>query len=356
MKILLLTKYSRKGASSRLRSFQYVTYIEANGFEITIQSLFDDGYLSSVYNRGKRSATTIARLYSQRLVVLLSIFKYDLIWIEKEIFPFLPAFAERLLLLLGKAYIVDYDDAVFHNYDLSRFPVVRQLLGRKIDKVMAYANMVVCGNNYIAERASQAGAKHIEILPTVVDTLRYMPRVARENQCPVIGWIGSPSTQKYVQDMLPVLQRVCRNGRARLVLVGAQPELVSGLHDVPVEFVAWKEETESEKIACFDIGIMPLPNGPWERGKCGYKLIQYMACGLPVVASPVGVNRQIVEHGVNGFLADTPEEWESALMTLVNNPGSCLRMGQAGRQRVEERYSLQATSSRLLDLINFAVR
>ena len=121
----------------------------------------------------------------------------------------------------------------------------------------------------------------------------------------------------------------------------------STLPAVPTEHVPWTEAAEVAAIAEFDVGIMPLADEPWERGKCGYKLIQYMACGLPVVASPVGVNRQIVEHGVNGFLAETPTQWDEALRTLLADPALRQRMGQAGRQKVERQFSLQVTGPKV---------
>ena len=340
MKILLLSKYSRKGASTRLRSLQYLPFLEAEGFQITVSSLFDDQYLNQLYQHGKRASFRTVMLYIRRLFALLSVFRYDLIWIEKEIFPYLPAFAERILRLLGKRYVVDYDDAIFHNYDLSGHSGLRRVLGGKIDVVMRFSSCVVAGNDYLAIRARKAGAVRVELVPTVVDATRYNSKESQLPVHPVIGWIGSPSTQRYVVDIARALTSTCQKHKARLLLVGASSDITTEFPGIDVQVVPWSEESEAEFIAQMDVGIMPLPDGPWEKGKCGYKLIQYMACGIPVVASPVGVNVDILGASQCGFLAANTAEWKVALDKLLESPEQRLQLGRAGRQAVENRYSL----------------
>ena len=296
MKVLLLTKYPRMGASSRLRSLQYLPALADEGVEVTVSSLFDEPYLKSLYEGGRRPRRHAVLLYVRRLLVLFSGLRYDLVWMEKELFPYFPAIFERLLSLIGIKYVVDYDDAIFHNYDMSRSGLIRKVLGRKVDTVMAHSACVIAGNEYLASRATQAGASRVEIIPTVVDHTRYRLSHSKEAGNLVIGWIGSPSTQRYVVDIKDALQAVCGKLDARLMLVGATGEIVKQLNGLPVEVIPWSEDTEVENIAKMDVGIMPLVDGPWERGKCGYKLIQYMASGVPVVASPVGVNVDIVNR------------------------------------------------------------
>jgi len=288
----------------------------------------------------------IAWLYIRRFVSLFEFYKYDLIWIEKEIFPYFPAFAERVLFLCGKRYVVDYDDAIFHNYDLSDNLLVRKFLGRKIDSVMRDSSCVIAGNSYLASRAREAGASCVELIPTVVDHDRYIPRqYCNVSEDLVVGWIGSPSTQKYVVGIREALiQVVIKHKNARLILVGATKEIVSEFSGINVEAVPWSEETEAELISKMDVGIMPLPDGPWEKGKCGYKLIQYMACAVPVVASPVGVNTEIINSSNSGFLASSVHDWEAAIVHLLESPELRNLMGSAGRKAVEENYSLQVQS------------
>jgi len=215
--------------------------------------------------------------------------------------------------------------------------------------VMLHAEVVIAGNAYLAAYAHDAGAKRVEIIPTVIDLKRY-PVVSTEKRDKVItiGWIGSPSTAKYLQEITPALVEVCAEGKAKVRLIG------SGLVDLPdvdAEVLTWNEDTEADLMHSFDIGIMPLPDEPWARGKCGFKLIQYMACGLPVIASPVGVNCEIVEHGVNGFLASTKNEWIQALLMLRGNSELRWTMGAAGRRKVEEQYCLQVTAPKLVSLL-----
>ena len=341
MKILLLSKYSRKGASTRLRSLQYLPYLESKGFQVTVSSLFDDQYLDQLYRHGKRAPLRMMMFYLRRLFVLLSAFKYDLIWVEKEIFPYMPALAERVLHWLGKRYVVDYDDAIFHNYDLSGNPVLRRVLGCKIDVVMRYSSCVVAGNDYLASRAKAAGAVRVEQVPTVVDATRYNSKESSLAVSPVIGWIGSPSTQRYVADIAQTLTSLCQKYDARLLLIGASADIVREFQGLNVEVEPWSEASEVELIARMDIGIMPLPDGPWEKGKCGYKLIQYMACGIPVIASPVGVNFDIVGMSQCGLLADNVAEWETTLAQLLESSALRQQLGRAGRQAVEDKYSLQ---------------
>jgi len=352
-RILLLSRYSRLGASSRIRSYQYLPYLEVHGFRVTVAPLFDDNYLKSLY-AGKGSALgSILGGYFRRVCYLINIRRYDLIWIEKELFPFLPAWGEVLVSYMSIPYVVDYDDAIFHRYDLHPNKMVRFLLGRKIDQVMQRAALVIVGNSYLAERARQAGAKRVELLPSVVDLSRYPLTPQSRNPIFTIGWIGSPVTASYLNTVRPALAEVCKGGKGRVVLVGAGP---IDLHNVPVEIRPWSEETEVADIHSFDVGIMPLPDEPWERGKCGYKLIQYMACGKPVVASPVGVNNQIVEDGINGFRASTTAEWIRALSALRDDPSLRERMGIAGRKKVEMQYCIQVTAPRLASLLRSVAR
>jgi glycosyltransferase involved in cell wall biosynthesis len=352
LKVILFSRYSRLGPSTRLRSLQYLDELERRGIDVEVQALFPDSYLEDLYGDKPQAAKYTAwRHYGRRVKALMRRRDHDLAWVEGELFPYLPYGLEAMLSRHARPYVVDYDDALFHKYDLSPSPVVRRVLGCKIDRVMASSACVIAGNPYLAARAERAKAGRVEIIPTVVDEQRY-PTVAHEGRAqPVIGWIGSPATEHYALDIRDVLLEVCAGGAARLVLVGARPETAARFEGVAVEVLPWSEETEAALIADMDIGIMPLRDGPWERGKCGYKIIQYMACGLPVVASPVGVNADIVRHGENGFLAADDEDWRRALRQLIASPDLRARQGGAGRRRVEAHYSLAAQAPRLADVL-----
>lgn len=352
MKVLALTRYGALGASSRVRFYQYLTFLEENGLRVEIASLFDDNYLRRLYAGSAPDWAAVAKAYLKRIGDLWRSRKYDLVWLEYEALPWLPAWLELALGLGRQPYVVDYDDAIFHRYDLHRSCLVRAMLGRKIDRIMAESRVVFAGNHYLADRARFAGAKRVELLPTVVDSARYQPRYESHSEVFTIGWIGSPSTRRYLDSALGAVSRLQKMGvPIRLIVVGGK---MPALGELPIVNVDWTETGEVEMIQTFDVGLMPLPDNPWERGKCGYKLIQYMACGKPVVASPVGVNRTIVETGVNGFLAESEEEWVDCLLSLYENEELRIEMGKAGRAKAEGEFSVAVTAPKLLSFLREA--
>ncbi len=349
MKVLALPRYDPAGASSRYRLYQFLPRLRAAGLEVDDAPLVDHRYIDQLYRGRRASPTGLARAALARIGRVLAARAYDLVWIEKELLPFVPGWLEWLLQRSGVPVVVDYDDATFHRYDQHPSAAVRALLGRKIGRVMASASLVTAGNSYLAEHARAAGARTVEVLPTVIDLERY-PRAAPATRDPlVVGWIGSPSTQKYLRHVAPALARFCRERGARVHAIGADKGFT--LEGVPLEVVPWTEAGELEALRALDIGIMPLHDSPWERGKCGFKLIQYMACSLPVIASGVGANRDIVTHGETGFLAESEAEWLTALTALADSAETRRRMGGAGRARVESSYSVQAIAPRLIDLL-----
>ncbi len=310
--------------------------------------------MSVRYLTGRYGFRAVLHSFASRILSLTRSKQFDLIWIEKEALPWWPQWFESTL-LDGTPYVLDFDDAVFHNYDQHRLGLVRHLYGQRLDKLMARAALVVGGNDYLASRAQRAGAPRVEVLPTVIDLVRYFgchtAKHATDSLARII-WIGSPSTARYLELLREPLQSLSLRVPFVLRLIGADVDLPG----VKVECVQWTQATEVASIAEGTVGVMPLLDSAWERGKCGYKLIQYMACGLPVVASPVGVNTEIVEDGANGFLAATAEDWASALERLLTDSELCTRMGREGRQRVESRYCLQVTGPRMVELLKHAAK
>lgn len=353
MRVLMLNKYGRLGASSRLRSLQYLPRLEDAGIKTAVHSLLSDDQLQGRYSSGKYAFSQLLLAYAGRCRALLQRHQFDLVWIEKEALPWWPLWMERVL-LRGVPYILDYDDAIFHNYDQNAYSWIRHLYGHRLDCLMADAALVVCGNQYLAQRARDAGAQSVAVLPTVIDLDRYpyraiLPVLTPGTSEPLkIVWIGSPSTLHYLQLLFAPLQALAKRHSFVLRVIGGGELQIPG---VSVEFMAWAEDTEVENIITCDIGVMPLLSSNWELGKCGYKLIQYMACGLPVVASGVGVNSEIVQHEGNGYLATSPHEWETALGHLLEDHSLRTRMGLAGRKRVEQTYCLQQTGPRLAELL-----
>ncbi len=351
MRCLLLSRYGLLGASSRVRYYQYLDFLKAQGIEVTVASLLSDDYLRGLYAGKPRPWRAILKSYLRRLHSLLYSRRYHLLWIEYELFPWLPAWIEQLLSYASIPYVVDYDDAVFHRYDLHPSRLARALLSRKIDRVMSFAKLVIVGNDYLAEHAELAGARRVENVPTVVDLTRYPLITPQRNTTFTIGWIGSPTTSPYLQLVQPALAEFGRRRQAKLLLVGSSSAELDG---IPIEIRDWSIHTEAKAIQDFDVGIMPLPDDPWARGKCGYKLIQYMASARPPVASPVGINQRLITHRMNGLLAASEREWVDSLTFLCDHPDECDRMGQAGRRMIEERFCLQVTAPRLATLLKEA--
>lgn len=349
MKVLMLTRYARTGASSRLRLIQYTAHLESQGLTSFLEPFFDESYLNRLYE-SRSTISPVLAAYLRRARQMISERNANLIWLEKEALPWLPWGLERALLPQALPLVIDYDDAVFHRYDLHRSAAVRRLLGRKLDRLMAFASLVTAGNRYLADRAKTAGAPRVEIVPTVVDLTVYTRRPDTfSTSGSTIGWIGTPSTwTDYMVPMMPLLTHTAEAAGARIAAVGAGR--TAAAHPL-LDNLPWTEESEVARIHEMDIGIMPLTDTPWARGKCGYKLIQYMACGIPVIASPVGVNAEIVEHGVNGFLASSDAEWAEALQTLLHDAKLRARMGEAGRRKVERDYSLQVWGPRVAQML-----
>ncbi len=348
MKLLALTKYDHYGPSSRLRLFQYIPYLKNRGISIRVEPLFNSTYLHELFSTGKRPLPSILFGYTKRCLTLLKLGQYDLVWIEKELFPWIPLLEKVLLSILKKPYIVDYDDAVFHMYDTHTSRLVRFLLGNKIHAVMRNASIVTAGNAYLAQYARNVDAGHVEVIPTVVDMLRYRAAACPPKKTFTIGWIGTPITEKYVEIIKPALAALAQQTDVRIALVGASQNALSGLKR---EILPWSERTEVATIQSFDVGIMPLLDSPFEQGKCGYKLIQYMACGVPVIASPVGVNQNIVEHGINGFLAGNINEWIEYLELLRADKSVRNKLGKNARFKVENYFSLSQTAPIFYNLL-----
>jgi glycosyltransferase involved in cell wall biosynthesis len=347
MKILYLTKYSRNGASSRLRSYQYFPLLKNEGIDVTVKPFFDEYYLNNLYAKKKTPVTKLTFYYFQRFFVLFSVFNYDKVVIEKELFPYFFSWFEKLLFYLKVNYIVDYDDAIFHNYDLSENKFIRFFLKNKISNVMKYSRLVLAGNDYLADKAKRSGAKKIIIFPTVVDIDKYKS-VPGTNDKVIIGWIGSPSTFKYVKNLNTVFKTIATKVEFEIYIIGANKDL--DFND-SVRYLKWSESTEVAMISKFDIGIMPLENTPWEFGKCAYKLIQYMGCEKPVVASNIGMNNKVVEDGVNGFLVNNEEEWIEKLTVLLKDSNLRKQFGEKGRKKIEQEFTLQHNFSKLISIL-----
>jgi glycosyltransferase involved in cell wall biosynthesis len=348
VKIDFYTRYSARAASARQRFYQFVPGLQAEGFEPCIQPLLGDDHLLRLNLKQRPSLFCAARSYFRRLNFLLRRARGDLAVIQYELWPYLPGWLERLVESCYRRHVLDFDDAWFLAY--------RNKVGLrgKLEKVMARATAVTVGNSYLADYVRQFTSR-VEIFPTTVDIEKYEPHPPSQLRDElVIGWMGSPTTAPNLNHVGAALAALARQRKVRVRCIGAHVDF--DLPGVSIEKRAWSEQHEVEEIQQFDIGINPLPDNEFTRGKCGYKLIQYMACAVPVVASPVGANCEIVEQGRNGYLAGSPDEWVDALRRLADDADLRWRFGQAGRRKVEEEYSLQAVLPRIISFYREIVK
>lgn len=329
------------GASSRLRLMQYLPKFKNQNIEFTVIPFFDDNHLTNQYEKGKTRLASVPKYIFRRINALMSVSKPDLIWLEYEAFPWMPWFFERIFFSSDIPVVSDYDDAIFHRYDNHRYKFIRLLLGNKIQNIMKFSKIVVAGNKYLADYAHASKSKNIKIIPTVVDLNIYTSKVLKKRNDKVrIGWIGTPLTYEiYFKKKLDLLLKISTSQKCEIAVMGAKKS--EAILYPWIKFYDWTEENEVNFIKSLDIGIMPLNDSPWERGKCGYKIIQYMSCSIPVVVTPIGVNQEIVNNNINGFHANSDNEWQNALEKLIKDKNLRVKFGSEGRKKIERSYSLQ---------------
>lgn len=334
LKVLGLALYGPMAASTRYRLGQYAPGLAEAGIDLQIRHLLGNDYLRERFSGGSLPVMSMVRSALERLKDLWHQRDFDAAIVHCELIPLMPGRLERLL--IRRPYIYDFDDAFYLKYRSGRMRAARQLLGDKFDTVIAGAAAVTAGNQILADYARTYN-RNTHYLPTVVDTSRYQPHTGtRSSRAFTVGWIGSYSTAAYLREFAVPLSALGQEGQVRFIVMGGKAPKVPNVSVVELD---WNESTELDVINSFDVGIMPLPDNDWARGKCGFKLIQYMACAVPVIASPVGANVDILNPD-SGFLATTPQEWLDALRILRDQPAVRARMGEAGRARVVQHYSL----------------
>lgn len=348
MNILILSKYTRKGASSRYRLYNYEPYFIKNKIKIDFVSLFDDSYVDELYagNKWKIIVLQVCAVFIRIHFLIFLQRKYDLIIIEKELFTNIPYFVENFL-LRNRRYALDFDDYIASYYKLS--PFKRFFLYNKIDQLARKAQFVTVGNHWYFDEIE---SNNLIYLPTVINLESY-PNVKRnfKTEKVTIVWIGSPSTAKYLSLIIPVLERLNKKYPIKFKVIGAK---IPSDKNLQIDLVNWNAETEADELISSDIGVMPLTETLWEKGKCGFKLIQYMACGLPVVASALPANIEIVENGSDGYIARNDDEWYYSLEKLIIDENLRKKFGQAGRKKIESNYSYQIWGDKYLKIIKDA--
>ena len=345
IKVLGFALYGPLAASTRYRLTQYVPGLASMGIDLQIHYLLGDSYLGARFSGSALPISSMLKDVWARIEDLWRQDDFDAVMLHCELIPLLPGWLERLL--IRKPYLYDYDDAFYLKYRKGRLGAARPLLGRKFETVMGGASAVTAGNHALADYARSHNS-NTYYLPTVVDPDLYQPNTAnRGSSLFTVGWIGSPSTAKYLRELLAPLSAIGQEGDVRFIVIGGRAPRIPNVSVVELE---WSESTELDLINSFDVGVMPLPDDEWARGKCAFKLIQYMACAVPVIASAVGANINVLNSEC-GILASTPKEWADALRLLRDQPDRRGKMGQAGRERVVQHYSIHQNVPLLASLI-----
>lgn len=348
-KVLGLALYGPLAASTRYRLGQFVPGLAEHGIDLQIRHLLGDVYLRRTFGGGSKPWLAMLQAGVRRLGDLRKQRGFDALMLHCELFPLMPAWMEQLL--MRQPYIYDFDDAFYLKYRTGRLGGLQGVLGGKFDSVMQGAVAITAGNQVLKDYALQRNPR-TTLLPTVVDTARYLPERRERGRELIVGWIGSPSTASYLSELVAPLTTLGKEGPVRLVVIGGRAPAIAG---VTVDERGWSEASEVSLINGFDIGVMPLTDDAWARGKCAFKLIQYMACGVPVIASPVGANVDVVGADC-GLLAATEGQWLEALRTLRDMPDRAAEMGAAGRERVERHYSLHRNLPVLAEVIRTTAR
>lgn len=357
MKILFIAPYPFDEApSQRFRFEQYFKSLEDSGINYDFKPFLDESAWRILYNSGNvfKKLSGILRGYTKRVRLLFAVGKYKFIFIHREAAPLGPPFIEwTLAKVLRKKIIYDFDDAIWLPNTSNSNKIASGLKNhRKVLKICKWAYRVSVGNSYLKDFAKQFNENAV-LNPTTIDTesLHNKSLISdfENNDVFKIGWTGTHSTLKYIEPIFPVLDDLIKKSEFKFIIISNQPPKIKRSY---IEYIPWSKETEISDLAKFDIGLMPLEDDIWARGKCGFKALQYMALEIPALVSPVGVNSKIVDHGVNGFICNSPEQWHDNIKVLMANNDARKRMGIAGREKVIREYSVLSNKQNFLDLFN----
>ncbi|MFZ0773643.1 MAG: glycosyltransferase family 4 protein [Candidatus Sulfotelmatobacter sp.] len=357
MKILFLVPHPVEDAGARYRVHQFLPYLEDAGHTCEVWPFSNQRLFRVLRSKGHFTAKVLETLRCsvRRVIRLANLSQFDLVVIHREVFPFLAPVMENWVLLRHPKVIFSFDDAIYAGHeDVSSLnhPILYQLkYGRGVDEILRRSLHVIAGNRILADYARRFNSR-VSIVPTVVDCFQYSYKPDRANRGPVtVGWVGSRSTRPYLSAVEPALKSLAEAnpGKVRFRFFGCPEYQV----DVPYfGSFPFRLATEIADLQSIDIGIMPLPDTEWTRGKCAFKAIQYMASGIPTVASPVGITAEIIRDNVSGLLARSADDWFRALNRLVNDEELRRRLALNARSTIEESYSLQVWGPRLVSLLD----
>lgn len=354
-KILFIASHRKDRApGQRFRFEQYFDYLNHHGFECTLSFILDEKSDSVLYKNGHYFSKFIIVLqsYFTRLNNLFNKNKYDIIFIFREALMTRSTFFEKQFRKSKAKIIFDFDDAIW-NLDVSdankKFGWLKD--PGKTAKIISLCDLVIAGNQYLADYAKHHN-NNVVVIPTTIDTTEYIKQPREkigERIC--IGWSGSITTIKHFEYALPFLKKL-KNKYGEKICIKVIGDASYENRELSVKGTAWNKKEELKELSSFDIGIMPLPDDEWAKGKCGLKGLQYMSLEIPCVMSPVGVNTEIIADGVNGFLAKDENDWVEKISLLIENAELRKKIGAEARKTVEERYSVNSQKEKYLSLFN----
>jgi glycosyltransferase involved in cell wall biosynthesis len=358
MKVLGLSSYPVESAATRFRLAQFVEPLREHNIELSLSTFLNSEQFRELYSAKGVSRKALAMLPSifRRITETFGLQKYDVILVQREAMLFGPAIFEWLYQKVGKLPLVlDLDDATYVSYVSPSYGKTGSFLKAfgKTDKLIKRADLVICGNRFIAEHVAEIGSKAV-VIPTIADPEKFTP-AEKKNEKTVIGWIGTHSTFPFLQRIVPVFERLAEKHSFLLKIVGAEADapVINGLEIINL---GWSLEREIEDFRTLDIGVYPITvtnsaNEKWLQGKSGFKAIQYLAVGVPFVMSPVGVCSEIGEPGVTHFNASTDDEWYYALDKLLSDAKLRETIGSNGRQHSIEHYRVAPHASVLAETL-----
>ncbi|GAB4375900.1 MAG: hypothetical protein Kow0075_02600 [Salibacteraceae bacterium] len=355
MRVLFVALHRpNRSPSQRYRFEQYLDYLSDQGIQSELSYLLDEEDDKAFYSKGRllSKAKILIKSYAKRLSDLKRLDHFDVVFVQREAFMTGTTFFEKAVHRIGEKMVFDFDDSIWiHNVSDANKYLNFLKNPAKTARIIGMAQKVVAGNKYLAQYALQYN-DDVVIIPTTIDTDRYkrkVPHSTAPDKPVIIGWTGSPTTIRHFELAVPVLKQIKQRYGERVAfkVIGddryKNPEL--GITGIP-----WYAHSEVDDLQDVDIGIMPLPDDEWAKGKCALKGLQYMAVEIPAVMSPVGVNSEIIDHGTNGFLPAGHHEWVQILSQLIENPALRIEVGKAGRKTVERGFSVKANAEKYLNL------
>ena len=340
-----------RSPGQRFRCEHFIPILQQNGYEITYSNLltaWDDKYFYQPKCYAIK-AFIFCKAFLRRCFDVLRARKYDCIFIYREAFMIGTTLFERGLAKSGKPIIFDFDDSIWIS-DISEGNKNLSWMKRssKTDEIIALSKLVIVGNQYLADHAKLFN-NNVEIIPTTIDTNYHKPTEKQAKETVCIGWTGSETTIRHFKLIIPVLKRIKEKYGDKVSFIQIS-NVTSECPEIGLETVVWNAQDEIAQLQRIDIGIMPLPDDAWAKGKCGFKGLQYMALEIPTIMAPVGVNTEIIDDGKHGFFATTDDEWFAVLCKLIDDADLRKNIGEEGRKTIVARYSIDSQKEKYLSL------